>query len=123
MDDTKLPLTTTSSPASQTSRVTRWGTPLISRGELAAILADMSLIYHRAPLSAIQAKALGRIYFEDLNEFTAHAVLEACRQYRREADAEHFPKPGRLIELARKVKDPNYDPAADPWQRKREGGQ
>ena len=85
------------------------------------ILADLSLIYHRAPLSTTQSKALGRMYFEDLNEFTAHAVSEACRQYRRREDSEHFPKPGMLIALARRVVDQNYNPAADPWKRKRDG--
>ena len=71
------------------------------------------MIYHQSPLSPAQAKALARIYYEDLQGFSCHAVAESWRQYRQREDSRYMPKPGELMALARKVVDPNYREESD----------
>lgn len=70
---------------------------------IAAKLAELATIYHRADFSEAQAQILIKTYVSDLAEFAIVDIEDAIRTYRRNPKSKFFPLVGELIELAQKA--------------------
>ena len=71
------------------------------RKQIAAILARLSLHYHRPDYSQAQAKLLFEDYLNDLEPYSPRDVEIACEEYRRKPESKYFPKVGELLEIMR----------------------
>ena len=83
-----------------TSQSLRLG-ELITRPEMADVLARLSLHFHRPDFGPAQASLIVSDFMADLTGATAAMVDEACGVYRRDPANKFFPTPGMLLQHMR----------------------
>ena len=71
-----------------------------------AALAELLAVFPAGERGSVPG--FWRAYIDDLGDLPAEAVRRAAAAYRRQPDAEFFPKPGPLLALARTEAEPLY---------------
>jgi hypothetical protein len=94
---------TTSQP-----KTTKYGTPTVTREELATILARLAVHFAPRGLSTRQIEAMLEDWMTDAGHFPASTIDAACSKWRTDPDSKWFPTPGQLIAICNRIPDPGY---------------
>lgn len=71
--------------------------------EVLTLLGKLILHYPMANMTTQEKTLLLEDYVDDLSDYPAWAIQEACRTYRRDPDNKFFPKVAVLIDLAKSL--------------------